>query len=492
VTATGSPPTHATLDGTVDLLQPVDLGDRSVLRLSIDGGPAVDVDVAGTTPTATLLSEIVGALDAALPGVASASPQSRLRLTSPTEGPGSSVEVVPLRFLELAEYPPEPASVTLPVAHGTTLPIRNSGAAAVPGRVALATASGVSGPRIADPAAGWSVRVREAVSADGSLIVEVASDGKPVGTVLEGGTPRPVPADLLEVVPPDAAGVLVLGRGLNRWSYSECRGARFDTAVFDAAEFAGGPCSEEAVFGLSRFGSALGSARAVFAGSGARPATAQVEVSWESHTAGAIEVNLPAELDRRFGSTFGEACFGTESPERIDGVVTEPDDDDNHIVGRINDLTTGSRLVEATPELVPSVPIGWSAVTLPFRDPMPLTGGRPDREARMYLSEPGFSPGFLELKAAEAGELGNDITLTCRSSGPAIYDVEVALAGSRFESARQAVLGPPLPTLADQLVQPGPAGVGTAKAAGVRAVVTRDGVDPPDRTEPTHQGEARP
>ena len=103
----------------------------------------------------------------------------------------------------------------------------------------------------------------------------------------------------------------------------------------------------------------------------------------------------------------------------------------------------------------------------------------------MYLSEPGFAPGFLELKAAGAGEFGNDITLTCRSSGPARYDVEVMLAGSRFESARQAVLGPSLPTLADQLVQPRPAGVGTAKAAGVRAAVTRDRVQPPDQTVPT-------
>jgi hypothetical protein len=488
-TATGSAPTHATLDGAVDLLQPVDLVDRSVLRVAVDDAPALDVDVAGTTPTATLLDEIVAALDAALPGLASATPESRLRLTSPTEGPASSVEVVPLRLLELVEYPPEPDSVSLPVAHGTTLAVGNAGAAAVPGRVRLTTAAGVFGPRIADPAAGWSLRVDQAVSPGESLVLEVAADGQPAATLVAAGTPRPVPAELLEVVPQDATGVLVLGRGRNRWSYSECRGARFDHAAFDAAQFAGGPCTEEAVFDLSRFSPAPAAAAAAFAGSDARAPTAQVEVSWNSHTAGALEVNLPAELDRRFGSGFGDARFGAEQPERIEGVVTEPDDDDNHIVGRINDPTTGSRLVEADPELVPSVPIGWSAVTLPFRDPTPLTGGRPDRPARMYLSEPGFAPGFLELQAAEAGEYGNDITLTCRSSGPAIYDLEVTLAGSRFEAARQAVLGPPLPTLADELVQPGPSGVGIAKAAGIRAVVTRDRAQPPDPTAPTLHGE---
>jgi hypothetical protein len=480
ITATGIAPTHAALDGTIEITGPVNLGDRSVIRLSVDDASPVDVDVAGATPTATLLGEIVAAIDAVLPGVASIGPSSVLRLTSPTEGPEGSVAVVPLRFLELVEYPAEQDSATSPVAHGTTFTIRNSGATSVPGRVTLTTTSGVSGPRIADPAAGWSVRVQCAVSAGNSLCIETDPGGQPVATLIEDGRPQSVPAELLDVSPVGAGNLLFLGRGLNRWSYSECRAARFDTAIFNADRFAGGTCTEEAVFDLSRF-----DAGAVYAASDAHPTTAAVTVAWDSHTAGALEVNLPAELDRRFGAVFGNARFGTAEPERISGIVTEPDDDPNHIVGRVNDPTGGSRLIEATPQTVPSVPIGWSAVALPFRDPVRLTGGRPDREARMYLSDPGFGPGFLELNAAQTGAYGNDIALTCRMSGPAIFDLEISLGGTPFEWARQAVLGPELPTRAEALLAPGPVGVATAKAAGVRAVVTRDRTE--SQPEPTAQ-----
>jgi len=130
---------------------------------------------------------------------------------------------------------------------------------------------------------------------------------------------------------------------------------------------------------------------------------------------------------------------------------------------------------------VPVVPIGFAAVALPFRDPTPLTLGSRDTAARLYLSEPGLAPGFVELQAAEPGVWGNDMTVVARPSGPAIYDLEVAYPGGRFEVARQVVFGPPLPTLADQLLTPGPVGVGTAKAAGVHAEVTRDRVVRPDQ-----------
>jgi len=126
---------------------------------------------------------------------------------------------------------------------------------------------------------------------------------------------------------------------------------------------------------------------------------------------------------------------------------------------------------------VPAVPIGWEPVTLPFRDPVRMNGGRRDAAARMYLSEPGLSPGFLELKAAAAGTFGNDIEITGRASGPAVYDLEISYPGGRFESARQTVLGPPLPTRGVSLLHPGPVGIGTAQAAGVHADVTRDQVE---------------
>jgi len=66
--------------------------------------------------------------------------------------------------------------------------------------------------------------------------------------------------------------------------------------------------------------------------------------------------------------------------------------------------------------------------------------------------------------------------VSARLVGPEVYDLEVHLPGSRFENARAVVLGPPLPTLAEKLLTPSPVGVGTAKAAGIRADVTRDRV----------------
>ena len=64
--------------------------------------------------------------------------------------------------------------------------------------------------------------------------------------------------------------------------------------------------------------------------------------------------------------------------------------------------------------------------------------------------------------------------MSARLVGPEIYDLEVSMPGARFENARAVVLGPDLPTLADQLLAPGPVGVAAAKAAGIRATVTRD------------------
>lgn len=471
--AAGTDPGPAVLEGAVDLLAPVDLGERSVLRLAIDGAPPVDVDVAGVTPSATLLGEIVTAIDAALPGVAVAGPTDRLRLVSPTAGAESRVEVVPVRHLEVVEYPPYPDHVEVAVAHGSVLVFTSTGSAAVPGRVEIATTGGVASPRLTDPDAGWSVRVEAAVEAGGTLVLEPTQSGGVRATVLIRGQARVLDPDLVDVVParPAVGGTaaLTVRRGRNRWSWTECDAARFDEAVFDTDRFAGGVCTEEAVFDVSRFGPT--EVPAVFAAAGPRPSTARVTVTWDSHTAGAFEVHLPSDLDPRFGRPFGEARFGSAQPEVIAGVVTEPVTDDHYIETRVN---SDSRLIEARP--VPTVPIGWTAVALPFRDPVPLTHGRPGAEAKLYVSGSGLAPGFLELRAAEPGTYGNDIRVSARLVGPEVYDLEVHLPGSRFENARAVVLGPPLPTLAEKLLTPSPVGVGTAKAAGIRADVTRDRV----------------
>jgi hypothetical protein len=175
--ATGTGATPATLDGVVDLLAPADLADRSVLRLAVDGAEPVDIDVAGVTPSSTLLAEVVAAIDAGLPGVAEAGPEDRLRLVSRTAGPESRVEVLPVRHLEVVEYPPTTARVEAAVAHGGVLLVTSTGTAAVTGRVEVSTTGGVASPRLADPAAGWSVRVDVAVGGGGRLLLEPTSGG---------------------------------------------------------------------------------------------------------------------------------------------------------------------------------------------------------------------------------------------------------------------------------------------------------------------------
>jgi hypothetical protein len=83
----------ARLTGTRDLSAGVDLGERSRLRVRLDGNPAVTVDCAGPTPETTRLEEIALALNAVL-GAGVASHDGRfLTLASPTAGAAGSVAV---------------------------------------------------------------------------------------------------------------------------------------------------------------------------------------------------------------------------------------------------------------------------------------------------------------------------------------------------------------------------------------------------------------
>ena len=100
----GQEPTPATITGDVDLLAPVNLDGQRTLRLAVDGGQPIDIDVAGAAPEQTTLDEIVTSLNNAIPGLAAATPDDHLRLSSPTAGESSQLELFPLRTLELIEY----------------------------------------------------------------------------------------------------------------------------------------------------------------------------------------------------------------------------------------------------------------------------------------------------------------------------------------------------------------------------------------------------
>lgn len=506
---TGSAPAPAVITGEVDLLTSVDLSQRRLIRLAVDGSRPVDIDVAGAAPATTFLDEIVEAINAVFPDLTTATEDDRLQFKSPTVGEGSRLSLLPLRHLEVVEYPPEPAEMPArSVRHGDGWSVVNDGAADVFAEVQLTAAQGAVGPTLVNAALGCRVRLLTILAVGetarlwrdprlGLRATILSSDGKvrpvPGSEILAG----PCFSQLVKAKELNKGTVLTLPRGQSEWIYGDCHSSRFNQAHFNAARFAGGRCDDRGVFNVSRFAHAPPEpVAAVFASAEPLPDPAvEVVFCWPSHRPGAFCVNLPADLPARFGGRFNEARFGQkkDTPELYEKVVTEPSDDPDYLVAGINGAST---LVGAS--VVPRVPLGWEAVTMPFRKPEFLTLGAEDAPARLYLTEEGIE-GFIKVEANENGAWGNKIAVTGRQSGPAMYDVAIIYQGSLFENARQVALGKgpqpqaprcqkekagsaaqqvapdrDLPTLIQDLLQPGPIGVLQAKAAGVRNDVSRD------------------
>jgi hypothetical protein len=271
-----------------------------------------------------------------------------------------------------------------------------------------------------------------------------------------------------------------LSRGKTNWNFLVCDGARFDSAVFDTARFAGGPCFAPGVFDASRFANMPPeSEAAVFAGDPST-ITANVTFRWMSYQPGSFTVNLPADLPEQFGARFDQALFGSESkkPEAYSGIVMEPATDTDYLETRI---TGHSSLVIAS--TVNRVPIGWDPSIIPFHHPRAhnLTGGTDTSPASIFLSEPGV-PTFVELTAVLPGTWGNAIEVTAAKISPGRFEVTIGYQAASFESARETVFAgkvlsageDPLPPLTGLLLKPRPVGVLQGKAAGVLAKVTRE------------------
>jgi hypothetical protein len=323
--------------------------------------------------------------------------------------------------------------------------------------------------------AGWQVRVLTVLGRDDRLRLWRDHEEGLRAEIHRAGRPaEPVPADRIRVRSLSAGGsgaALSVRRGDNRWRFQRCDASRYDAARFDDDRFAGGICPDPAIFNVSRFGPVADEpVAAVFADPGGTEPTTEITIDWEEHLPGAFTVHLPADLPPRFGGRFNSARFALPDAgaEPYPDSVTEPPDDDDYLVDRINGT---SRLVRAA--VVPVVPLGWQAVAMPFRKPRHLTLGSDTQAARLYLSEEGIG-GFIELESKIPGDAGNSIRVTARKSGPARFDVTVAFIGGRFETARQIVEGAPLPSLTAKLLAPGPVGVLQGKAAGIRAEVTRE------------------
>jgi hypothetical protein len=310
------------------------------------------------------------------------------------------------------------------------------------------------------------------------------------------------PSKLVRAEEISKASLFDLARGISDFVYMNSHEARFDRCYFPAApgsslnsvsladesRFAGGSSREYAVFGISRFSGPLQDIEAsCFGPAQSADPPVQVKAFWTRFQPGAFRVNLPADLDEQFGARFDQNRFGMAKggSEKYSGVVTEPTTDPNYLAKRVNAHST---LVQARRFAGAQPPAGWAAMGLPFMNPRShtLTGGRDGERARMYVFEEGV-PGLIELSARTPGAWGNAITVTAKKAGPVRFDVEIGYQGLRFENARQvalagSILSPgadPLSQLTAQILKPAPVGVLHAKAAGVRADVTRDRTEAP-------------
>jgi hypothetical protein len=290
------------------------------------------------------------------------------------------------------------------------------------------------------------------------------------------------------------ARVLELASGKTSWLYLDCDDARFDRDRFDRVDFPGLACEERGIFDASlftrsqgfvgdeedlraHFGDALATARS----------TSEIRLAWERHAPGAFRVDLPADLDRAFGARFDADRFATprDSAEAYPGVIVDVRGDLSDTVANVDNLATrinaNSRLVSA--KIVARVPIGFEPLEMPFHRPRRrfLHNGRGDAPARLYLTDPGASA-FIEIRARDDGSYGDAIAITARVAGPARFDVTVAYEGARTENARLTAFAgeivpperDPLPALVAEILKPRPAGIVQAKAAGVRADVSRE------------------
>jgi hypothetical protein len=165
--AVGRAPTQAAVKGLPDLRQTADLSLSRTLRVSIDGGRPVEVEVAAAYPERAEVHEVLAAFEQALPGVASVTADGELVLASPSAGRESGVEVLPVRSLDVVEFPAAPhRAAPLVLRHdGRSAELRNDGAADADAVVELRAPQGAASPALVNPALGAWVRLGAALGA---------------------------------------------------------------------------------------------------------------------------------------------------------------------------------------------------------------------------------------------------------------------------------------------------------------------------------------
>jgi len=165
----GTDAAPARITGKADLLAGTNLDERRILRLAIDGARALDIDISGVQPDKTFLNDIVDKINAVVQGVASASDDDHLILTSPTAGESSSLQVLPIRVLEVVEFPPSPATRELTLKPADKFSVHNAGATDSELKIQITAPQGVAGAELVDRTTGMRVRVLDAVPAGSTL-----------------------------------------------------------------------------------------------------------------------------------------------------------------------------------------------------------------------------------------------------------------------------------------------------------------------------------
>jgi hypothetical protein len=158
----GVDPTPAVITGTADLLSPVDLSERRLIRIALDGQRPLEMDVSGAGPENTSLPDIVAKINAVIPGLASATDDDHLRLISPTADEVSQLSLLPMRTLDVIEYPPVWMKDTPgkgSITSGQQWTEVNDGAAASDLTIDLCASRGVLAPTLVNLDAGLRLRL---------------------------------------------------------------------------------------------------------------------------------------------------------------------------------------------------------------------------------------------------------------------------------------------------------------------------------------------
>jgi hypothetical protein len=203
LSSSGSSALAAIITGDKSLQSPVDLSRRGLIRIAVDGGRPVDIDVAGAVPAQTPLDEIVTRINLAIPNLATADSEGRLQLTSPGAGPGSTLSLQPLRFLEVIEYPLSP--ITRPVfqtKHGGFWTIENDGVANSNAEIRIAAPQGTVGPRIVNSRLRWSVHLLIVLErGETARLFRHSRQGLGAEVIAVDGTTRQIPGSQIMVGP---------------------------------------------------------------------------------------------------------------------------------------------------------------------------------------------------------------------------------------------------------------------------------------------------